>query len=320
MGNDWLLIGFAAFVLTGTGLAAALAAGERKSLPIAVQAWAAAVALALLAAGGACAVLHLGRPELIFGALAHPSTGIFREFVTTGLTAVVLAAYLVALLRRAEAGTTHMLARAGALLALCTAAAVGSAFYMPWRAGWNTIAIVLPYAAWCLAGGAFAAEVLSEVSDEAEPSERKRSAFAALLSLAALAAYVAATVVSDGAAPVLSRVAGGDLTGLFAGAVVFGSTGAACPARFLRAADSSPRPAASSRLRRVPCSCSGPCSASAFLPGSSSHADPAHQQHIKAHHHESERKGGPSRNPCPEGKHVQAARAPLQDRGRQGPA
>lgn len=135
MGNDWLLIGFAAFVLTGTGLAAALAAGERKSLPIAVQAWAAAVALALLAAGGACAVLHLGRPELIFGALAHPSTGIFREFVTTGLTAVVLAAYLVALLRRAEAGTTHMLARAGALLALCTAAAVGSAFYMPWRAG-----------------------------------------------------------------------------------------------------------------------------------------------------------------------------------------
>ena len=71
--------------------------------------------------------------------------------------------------------------------------------------------------------GAFAAEVLSEVSDEAEPSERKRSAFAALLSLAALAAYVAATVVSDGAAPVLSRVAGGDLTGLFAGAVVFGS-------------------------------------------------------------------------------------------------
>ena len=51
MGNDWLLIGFAAFVLTGTGLAAALAAGERKSLPIAVQAWAAAVALALLAAG-----------------------------------------------------------------------------------------------------------------------------------------------------------------------------------------------------------------------------------------------------------------------------
>ena len=133
MGNDWLLIGFAAFVLTGTGLAAALAAGERKSLPIAVQAWAAAVALALLAAGGACAVLHLGRPELIFGALAHPSTGIFREFVTTGLTAVVLAAYLVALLRRAEAGTTHMLARAGALLALCTAAAVGSAFYMPWR-------------------------------------------------------------------------------------------------------------------------------------------------------------------------------------------
>lgn len=72
-------------------------------------------------------------------------------------------------------------------------------------------------------GRTFAAEVLSEVSDEAEPSERKRSAFAALLSLAALAAYVAATVVSDGAAPVLSRVAGGDLTGLFAGAVVFGS-------------------------------------------------------------------------------------------------
>ena len=175
MGNDWLLIGFAAFVLTGTGLAAALAAGERKSLPIAVQAWAAAVALALLAAGGACAVLHLGRPELIFGALAHPSTGIFREFVTTGLTAVVLAAYLVALLRRAEAGTTHMLARAGALLALCTAAAVGSAFYMPWRAGWNTIAIVLPYAAWGLAGGAFSAQVLSEGSDAAEPSHKQGS-------------------------------------------------------------------------------------------------------------------------------------------------
>lgn len=223
MGNDWLLIGFATFVLTGTGLAAALAAGERKSLPIAVQAWAAVGALALLTAGGVCAVLHLGRPELIFGALAHPSTGIFREFVTTGLTAVVLAAYLVALLRRVESGTTLMLARAGAVLAFCTATAVGSAFYMPWRAGWNTIAIVLPYAAWCLAGASFASEILSGVSDEAEPSERKHSAFAALFNLVALAAYVAATVVSDGVAPVFSRVAGGDLTGLFAGAVVFGA-------------------------------------------------------------------------------------------------
>ena len=64
MGNDWLLIGFAAFVLTGTGLAAALAAGERKSLPIAVQAWAAAVALALLAAGGDLTGLFAGAARL----------------------------------------------------------------------------------------------------------------------------------------------------------------------------------------------------------------------------------------------------------------
>lgn len=234
MGNDWLLIGFTAFVLAGTGLSAALAVGEQKSLPIAVQAWAAAAALALLAAGGACAVLHLGRPELIFGALAHPSTGIFREFVTLGLTAVVLAAYLAALLRGAEAGTTLMLARAGAVLALCTAAAVGSAFYMPWRAGWNTIAIVLPYAGWCVAGAAFASEILCEASDESDPMGRKWSMGAMLLNLACAAAYVLATVVSDGAAPVLSRVAGGDLTGLFAGALAFGAAvpfACAAPAR-----------------------------------------------------------------------------------------
>lgn len=223
MGNDWLLIGFAACVLTGSGLAAALARGEQRSLLVAVQAWAGAAALALFMTGGACAVLHLGRPELIFGALANPSTGIFREFVTTGLAGCVLAAYLAALLRGSEAGTTLMLARAGAVLALVTAAAVGSAFYMPWRAGWNTIAIVLPYAAWCLSGAAFAAEALSAFSDEAQPSDRLWSLGGALLNPAALAVYVGATVVSDGPAPVLSRVAGGDLTALFAGALVLGA-------------------------------------------------------------------------------------------------
>ena len=223
MGNDWLLIGFAACVLTGSGLAVALACGERRSLMIAVQAWAGAAALALLVAGGACGVLHLGRPERLFGALANPSTGIFREFVTTGLSGCVLAAYLAALLRGAEAGTTLMLARAGAVLALVTAAAVGSAFYMPWRAGWNTIAIVLPYAAWCLSGAAFAAEALSCLSDEAQATDRKWSMGGALLNPAALAIYVLATVVSDGPAPVLARVAGGDLTGLFAGMLVFGA-------------------------------------------------------------------------------------------------
>ena len=84
MGNDWLLIGFAAFVLTGTGLAAALAAGERKSLPIAVQAWAAAVALALLAAYVAATVVSDGAAPVLSRVAGGDLTGLFAGAVVFG--------------------------------------------------------------------------------------------------------------------------------------------------------------------------------------------------------------------------------------------
>ena len=150
MGNDWLLVCFTALVLTGAGITVAVAVGESRNAALKLQTVASLVALLVLAVGGGFAVMHLGRPAMIFGALGNPTTGIFREFVTFGLTTLAIVTYLIALLRGAEASTTLWLSRFAAIAAVLLSLAVGSAFVMPWRPAWDTWTLVLPYMGWAL--------------------------------------------------------------------------------------------------------------------------------------------------------------------------
>jgi anaerobic dimethyl sulfoxide reductase subunit C (anchor subunit) len=56
-------------------------------------------ALAALIIGGFSSVCHLGHPERIFGALGHPTSGIFLEALLIGLIGLDIIIYLVAMRR-----------------------------------------------------------------------------------------------------------------------------------------------------------------------------------------------------------------------------
>ena len=71
---------FAAAAVLAAGLATAALAGELCRLPVRRIAAVSTIAALLLICGEVLALFSLGRPELIFGILANPSTGLFREF------------------------------------------------------------------------------------------------------------------------------------------------------------------------------------------------------------------------------------------------
>ena len=80
MGTGWSLAFFAAAAVLAASLATAALAGELCRLPVRRIAAVSTIAALLLICGEVLALFSLGRPELIFGILANPSTGLFREF------------------------------------------------------------------------------------------------------------------------------------------------------------------------------------------------------------------------------------------------
>lgn len=236
MGNDWLLVCFTALVLTGAGITVAVAAGESRNPALKLQTGASLVALLVLAVGGGFAVMHLGRPAMIFGALGNPTTGIFREFVTFGLTTVAIVAYLIALLRGAEASTTLWLSRFAAVAAVLLSLAVGSAFVMPWRLAWDTWTLVLPYIGWVLWSAAFAATMLLGLADEKAPGDHRIYIVASAIFVVSLVIYLIGTVISGGMDAALQRVLMGDLALVFWGSIVIGFLMPLALAHFIKGA------------------------------------------------------------------------------------
>lgn len=134
--------------------------GEARGAPVRALFLAGLAAALLFAAGNAAALLALGRPELVFGILANPSTGLFREFAASAAAAGVMLLYACARRRSAPARITFRLACLGLLLSLAAAAAVGTVLYMPWRTGWHTLTAALPLVGLGLAAAAPAEKLL----------------------------------------------------------------------------------------------------------------------------------------------------------------
>ena len=76
MGTGWSLAFFAAAAVLAASLATAALAGELCRLPVRRIAAVSTIAALLLICGEVLALFSLGRPELIFGILANPSTGL----------------------------------------------------------------------------------------------------------------------------------------------------------------------------------------------------------------------------------------------------
>lgn len=167
MGSEWSLVFFTSFVDLGCGLFVALAINEWFNLNPQVRWRGAVVVLIALAIGGFSSVLHLGHPERIFGALGHPTSGIFIESSMMGITGICVLAYIFALNRNASAQSLKVITLIGAIPAFILAFAVGDSYVMSSRPAWNTLVIPFAYLGSAAVLGAFAYMMLV-----VNPSER----------------------------------------------------------------------------------------------------------------------------------------------------
>lgn len=156
MDSEFSLVFFTSFVDLGCGLFIALAINEWYSFSETVKQRGAIATLVALALGGFSSVLHLGHPERIFGALGHPTSGIFIESSMIGLTGLCVIAYLYALQRNASKQTLKTITLVGAITAAILAFAVGDSYVMGARPAWDTLTLPFTYLASALLMGSLA--------------------------------------------------------------------------------------------------------------------------------------------------------------------
>ncbi len=147
MGSEWALVFFTSLVDLGTGLFVALCINEWFNINEEVKTKGALSVLVILALGGFSSVLHLGHPERIFGALGHPTSGIFIESSMIGLTGICVIAYLYALKRQTSKQTLKTITLIGAIPSIILAFAVGDSYVMEARPAWDTLTIPFVYLA-----------------------------------------------------------------------------------------------------------------------------------------------------------------------------
>lgn len=224
MGTGWSLAFFAACAVLGAGAAGAAVLGERRRAPVRALFFAGLAAAVLFAAGNGAALLALGRPELVFGILANPSTGLFREFAASAAAAGAMLLYAFARRRSVPARAALGLAGLGAFLSLAAVAAVGTVLFMPWRTGWHTLTAALPLIGLGLAAALPAAGLLDEVSDSGQC--RGEALLTTGLPLAGASVWLVALAFGAAPtdAPTAARLLTGDLARPFwGGFVLFGA-------------------------------------------------------------------------------------------------
>jgi anaerobic dimethyl sulfoxide reductase subunit C (anchor subunit) len=168
MGDEWSLVFFTALTALGTGTFAGVGVSEWWGKAEYARAAGAIMALVALAAGGFSSVLHLGHPERIFGALGHPTSGIFLEALMIGLTGVCVIAYLIAVKKNASSQVRKKIALAGVVLAILLAFAVGDTYVMSSRPAWDTLILPLVYLASAFVLGCFSFSLLLGLNESAE--------------------------------------------------------------------------------------------------------------------------------------------------------
>ncbi|CDX04468.1 anaerobic dimethyl sulfoxide reductase subunit C (anchor subunit) [Desulfitobacterium sp. LBE] len=243
MSIEWTLIAFTVFVGLGCGtFVSSVIMTEWVGMAKQVRVTSSIVALVALAIGGFSSVLHLGHPERIFGALGHPTSGIFMESTMLGLVALDIIIYLVAMRRNASNSTLKLISTVGTIPAIILAFAVGYTYVLAARPAWNTLILPFIYLASAGVMGCFSLGVLiartnnanstlTTTAEESAATNENSSAAAKIkramiISLTIHAVLIIAYLVHLAVAPYpdftrsAARVLTGDLALLFWGGLV----------------------------------------------------------------------------------------------------
>lgn len=222
MDIEWALVFFTLFVGLGVGVFVSAVVltewwgkAEQVRLPGAIA------ALIALAVGGISSVLHLGHPERIFGALGHPTSGIFMESTLMGLFGLDIILYLLATRRNAPARTRRRIATIGTVPGVMLAFAIGDTYVLSSRPAWDTLVLPVLYVASAAVMGCFGLAVLmartNESDETAQASVRRMTWIALTIQAVLVIAYLVHLAVAPyaDASRSATRVLAGNLAPLF---------------------------------------------------------------------------------------------------------
>jgi DMSO reductase anchor subunit len=158
------------------------------------------VSIALLAAGAIASTLHLSHPDRIMGALAHPTSGIFTEFVLVMLLGISILVYLVCLKRGAQR-VVKVFAVSGMVFGVLISFMAGDSYIMASRAAWDTVLLPVAYLGTAIPAGAALYWALACRTEDSIKMAAFASAIGGGVALVTVLVYTTATgvITSTGA-------------------------------------------------------------------------------------------------------------------------
>ncbi|WP_172135481.1 DmsC/YnfH family molybdoenzyme membrane anchor subunit [Adlercreutzia sp. ZJ473] len=227
MSVQWPLLLFSVLLGTSSGMLVYLGIHEARGRRATASFMIALTALVLLGVGGIASTFHLGHPERALHIMGNMGSGLSRELIGVGVTAVVTLAYAVCV-RMSYASAAKGLGFCAIVVGAVLPVIAGSSFMMAARPTWDSATLPLMY----LGGGLGLGFTLAAAIACAKGAEAAERAFAAKLALAGAAAaavtaliwvaWVALAPYPDASRSIM-RLAAGDLAALFwIGAVALG--------------------------------------------------------------------------------------------------
>lgn len=227
MSVQWPLLLFSVLLGTSSGMLVYLGVHEARGQRARASFMIAVAALVLLGVGGVASTFHLGHPERALHIMGNMGSGLSRELVGVGVTAVVALAYAVCV-KMSYASAAKGLGICAIVVGVVLPVIAGSSFMMAARPTWDSVALPIMY----LGGGLGLGFTLAAAIVCAKGAEGKEHAFACKLAFAGAViaaagaliwvAWVALAPYPDASRSVM-RLLAGDVAVLFwLGVVVLG--------------------------------------------------------------------------------------------------
>ncbi len=219
MSQELSLIAFTCFSCLAAGIFLAVTVAQVKEYPEQPLFWASTASFICLAIGGAAAIMNLGHPEMVLGALGHPTSGIFLELVSSALFGFLLIIYLFARWRGASENVLKWTSYLGSFAAFLLLFALGRNFIMEWRPALNTYTLALPFIGWGLGCAGYTLAVLSSFDEDEDKSPWQPAVWGSAIALTLTAVYFIALWISP--SEEAAEAFGNTMTGSYA-AVLWG--------------------------------------------------------------------------------------------------